>query len=610
MESRNYKVYSHSLLSCLLLGLVLVLLNVAFADSHIRKDLTEEKSFTLSKGSQRILDKIVDPVTITVFWGNIPKIVRQERRNFEGILDEIQAGSGGKVSVRWVDADTDEGKDLAATMDIPKLQIRATEGASVVMQDAYAGLVLESGDKEPTRIPNLFQAAMGLQYVLMADLESHTRLSPPIIAFFDADDPEVRMQSSGRGPNARRGRFSVVQDRLARLFSTSFRRLDVLGETVAPEIDILIVAAPHVGSVNEDTVFALDQFALRGGRLILLLDPVSLPVAFKQEGQREPVTSGLEGWLDHLGLTAEYGVVGDFGRRHRGGWATREALGRSPFLPLIHGDGLADGHIVTSSEQLVVPMLLPSALSIDEPKQEEAGRKVEVLLRTSEDGYLRPEVGIVLETLEFATPAEKERGRHTLGVWMEGPAKSFFAGKPSPAEARAEAARRAEEEAEAELPIGGEPPAEGEGAGTAVGSPDGSPPAPAPEPEEDGDEGGDGPEDDTDAPAADGPPRYDTGTVRMMVFGDADMIADYSLTRLLAQSNGTGGLDLLANTASWMAGSADLLEVPPQRPKPRPLEELEEDERSWIKLLNLLAIPLLLLCIGVVVFLVRRSQGA
>jgi len=418
------------------------------------------------------------------------------------------------------------------------------------------------------------------------------------------------MQASGRGPNARRGRFSVVQERLARVFSASFRRLDVLGETIAPEIDILIVAAPHVGSINEDAVFALDQFALRGGRLILLLDPVNLPVAFKQEGQREPATSGLEGWLDHLGITAEYGVVGDFGRRHRGAWATREALGRSPFLPLIHGEGLAQDHIVTSSEQLVVPMLLPSSLSIDEPKQEEAGRKVQVLLRTSEDGYLRPEVGIVLETLEFATPAAKERKSYTLGVWMEGPAKSFFAGKPSPAEARAEAARKAAEEAEAELPIGGEPPTEEAEAGTAAGSPDGSLPAPEPESAGDGDEGGDGPDDDADAPAADGPPRYDTGTLRMMVFGDADMVADYSLSRLLAQSNGTGGLDLLANTAGWMAGSADLLDVPPQRPKPRPLEEVDEDERSWIKLLNLLAVPLLLLCIGVVVFLVRRSQGA
>ena len=90
MEGLNFRIRSLSWLSCLLLFCVLVMLNVVFARSNVRLDLTEEKLYTLSDGSKKILRRLEDPVTLKVFWHNVPLQFEGAKRYLAALLEEMK----------------------------------------------------------------------------------------------------------------------------------------------------------------------------------------------------------------------------------------------------------------------------------------------------------------------------------------------------------------------------------------------------------------------------------------------------------------------------------------------------------------------------------------
>src|SRR5690606_14549485 len=82
-----------------------------------------------------------------------------------------------------------------------------------------------------------------------------------------------------------------------------------LGEGKVPdEIDLLMVLAPE--NLDEKAVFAVDQYLMKGGTVVLASSP--LKAAFSQTGlSAQTVTSGLDAWLAHHGLTIKPTFVMD-----------------------------------------------------------------------------------------------------------------------------------------------------------------------------------------------------------------------------------------------------------------------------------------------------------
>ena len=72
--------------------------------------------------------------------------------------------------------------------------------------------------------------------------------------------------------------------------------------------------------------------------------------------------------------------------------------------------------------------------------------------------------------------------------------------------------------------------------------------------------------------------------------------------------HGAGGMAFAVNMVDWLRGSEDLISLRSRDTNPRLLEQIEDSDRKWIKLVNVLTMPILLLCIGLVVFAVRRSS--
>jgi hypothetical protein len=112
-------------------------------------------------------------------------------------------------------------------------------------------------------------------------------------------------------------------------------------------------------------------------------------------------------------------------------------------------------------------------------------------------------------------------------------------------------------------------------------------------------------------PAA--PARLDEGVGTLVVLGDADLVADaFSGTRLDQMQGATqvfnknAGLVLVPNLVDWMTGSDSLMELRSRTAGVRKLAEISEDKASSIRYANLLAVPILAVIAGLVVYFVRK----
>jgi hypothetical protein len=96
-----------------------------------------------------------------------------------------------------------------------------------------------------------------------------------------------------------------------------------------------------------------------------------------------------------------------------------------------------------------------------------------------------------------------------------------------------------------------------------------------------------------------------------VVAGDAELIADMPSVAVERSVRGGGyarGFEFLGNLLDWTAGSGELLELRSRQDKPRVIEPVEGGKQKLIQYGNLLGIPLLVICAGVIVFLVRKYQ--
>ncbi|MHC5010834.1 MAG: Gldg family protein [Planctomycetota bacterium] len=637
MATRNQSILSLSRLGALLLLVLLVLVNAVFARTTMRLDLTEEGIYTLAPGSQRILASLEDPATLKVFWHDVPENGETQRRYLDSLLDEMRAAARGKLTVRWVDMDDEAGKQEAVEAGVQETPFQALVEGEVRFKRGYDSLVVETGDQKEV-IPHLVNMGPQLEYELISKIHRMSAMGEAVVGL-------VSPQPAAMNPfqPQAQGRFRYIEQTLQAQFEGGARTFVTLDEPVAPDIGVLLVVAPE--DLEEEAVFNLEQFVLRGGKLLLYLDPVHEQV-LRQPSPR-PMSSGLEEWLAHLGITAESGVVGDFQYMTSyprpvtiGGMQMNELV-EYPYWVLLMAEFMNEENPATRGFGQI-PLYWPVSISLDAEKQEAAGREATLLASSSDYGYPRPDlIGITQGTGDDGITRDDLRVV-PLMVMIEGPMESFWKGRRPPGEEEPEDA-----DAEDAPPPGEEEPAVGSGspdgddegaeAEPVVGSgdPDGDaePPAEAPDPGEGepgegagdappaggADDEGDRPEDETDPDEAEadeteeaeesGPAFLEAGSGLIVVLGDAELIDDRAA--YFGQRIGRGydnGFPFTQNILEWMSGSEDLLSLRARDRKPRIIEDTDASQKDLIKWANFLGMPLLIFLAGMVVFIVRRYQ--
>lgn len=413
--------------------LVLVILINLFTASHFfRIDLTEEGRYSIKDQTKEILSHLDDVVYVEVYLdGELNSDFKRFRKSIEETLQEFRIYSGNKVQYTFTDpataisqkARTEFMRDLALKGIQPTNVIDTKEGQRVekiifpgvlVSYGGFElGVTLLKGNKANTPEEEINQSIEGIEYELAATIYKLTNAERKRIGMVTGHDELDSMQ------------VASFNNSLLEMYDVRKIRLDPTNDLM--EYDVLIVAKPKKAFSQRDK-FQLDQYVMKGGNVMFLLDKLEANVdsASSENYFAFPYQLDLDDQLFKYGVRLNLDLVqdrsagrlpiitGDQGGKPRMQWM------EWPFYPLINH--YAD-HPITRNLDAVLTRFVSS---IDTVKA--VGVKKTPLLMTSNySRTLTAPVNVsVNELRENLRPEDYKKSFVPIGYLLEGSFSSVF----------------------------------------------------------------------------------------------------------------------------------------------------------------------------------------
>jgi ABC-type uncharacterized transport system involved in gliding motility auxiliary subunit len=260
------KKYGHILYSAVglvALFLILVAVNFLLARAPARVDLTEGDLYTLSPGTRRILSGLETPVRLKLYMTQgeaVPVPLRSFARRVEDLVDEFKQQAGSKLIVEKLDPKPDSEIEDAAQLDgIEPQQLQSGESF-------YLGLAVTQLDRKQTLAAIVPQRERQLEYDLLRAIARVGSTERPKIGLMaglpvlgEKFNPFTRQASEPW----------VLANELRRDYEV--KSIALTAKEIDADIKTLLVIHPR--DVQKETEQALDQFVMRGGKLIVFVDP-------------------------------------------------------------------------------------------------------------------------------------------------------------------------------------------------------------------------------------------------------------------------------------------------------------------------------------------------
>jgi ABC-type uncharacterized transport system involved in gliding motility auxiliary subunit len=267
MQNKGLQTFLYSTAGVVALALILVALNYIFSPVRARVDLTEGKVFTLSEGTRAILTKLESPVKIRYYYTQgeaTPVGLRTYAQRVEDLLNEFSSVSGGKIIVEKYNPQPDSDAEESAMLDGIEGQMLNTG------EKFYLGLSVSQLD-DKVAIPVLTpERERLLEYDLTRAVARVSTPKKPVVGVMSA----VPVFGRGLSPLALQEKKGLTEpwvliSELKRDFE--LKEVSMNAEAIDPEIRVLLVIHPR--DITETTQYAIDQFIMRGGKLIAFMDP-------------------------------------------------------------------------------------------------------------------------------------------------------------------------------------------------------------------------------------------------------------------------------------------------------------------------------------------------
>jgi ABC-type uncharacterized transport system involved in gliding motility auxiliary subunit len=250
-------------LAVLFLGLVM-LSNVGLRG--MRVDLTQNKLYTLSPGTQQVLGDLKEPVNLYFYFSRqaaakqAPLVMPYANRVRE-FLEELAARAGGKINLRIVDPQPfSDDEDRAAEFGLQSLQ------AGGVGDALYFGLA-GTNSTDGRSVISSFQADREefLEYDVAKLINELGTPKKPVIGLVNS----LGLQGRFNQMTGQMGEPWPILTQLQELFTIRSLTADV--DHIDKDVDVLMLVHPK--ALAPKTLYAIDQFVMRGGRILLFVDP-------------------------------------------------------------------------------------------------------------------------------------------------------------------------------------------------------------------------------------------------------------------------------------------------------------------------------------------------
>ncbi len=327
LKNKKTAAVAGSLVGILIVAAILILLNAILKPVNLRWDCTEGKRYTLSRGTGNILKNLDKPVSIRFYYSrnaaDMPAFLKTYASRVEDLLGEFQRAGGKKVELRKLNPTPDSDEEDSAVLDGISGQALDALGTG---EPVYLGVAVSSGGKTAV-LPFLNpENEAQLEYDLSRAITEVTATKKVKLGILSAlpvmggyDTPQIMMMQQRQAPKPP---WWIITE-LKRNFDVV--EIPATADEIAADIDVVL--AIHPGELGDATLYALDQFVLRGGRLLAFLDP--FPLSGMNQPYMKPAGSSLGKLLSRWGIefTADK-LVADrkLGTRMRGGYGTVETM--------------------------------------------------------------------------------------------------------------------------------------------------------------------------------------------------------------------------------------------------------------------------------------------
>jgi ABC-2 type transport system permease protein len=410
---------------------IIILLNLIAAKFFFRIDLTEEKRYTIKDQTRELLKSLDEDVYVEVFLeGELNAGFRRFRKNIEETLEEFRIYSDGRVKYVFTNPSLATGekarnefmRDLSArgiqptnvidNKDGQRVEKLIFPGAIVSFGGMETGVMLLKGNKASSSEEVINQSVEGVEFELANAIHKLANSERKSVAF-----------TRGHGELDSLAVASFTQE-LQELYDVL--RVDLRRPVDRSKYDVLIIARP-TGPFSEVEKYQLDQFIMRGGKVMFLIDKMdaSMDSASSESALAIPNRTNLDDQLFKYGVRVNLNLVQD---QNSGlypvitgqvGGKPQVQMMNWPFFPLIN---TYPAHPVTRNLDAV---LTKFASSIDTVKAEGV-RKSPLLFTSPYSRVLGTPVNISINRLRDLKPQDFSVANVPLAYLLEGKFTSLY----------------------------------------------------------------------------------------------------------------------------------------------------------------------------------------
>jgi gliding motility-associatede transport system auxiliary component len=261
--AKKHEHLLYSAIGLVALALVLVAFNYLISRVPARVDLTDGRLYTLSDGTKKVLRNLQTPVKVKLYVSqgeSVPVPLRSFAQRVEDLVREFKSVAGSNLVIERYNPRPDSEEEDAAQLDgIDSQQL-------VTGEQFYLGATVSQVDRKQTLSSISPQRERLLEYDLIRAIARVATPERPKIGLMaglpvlgEKFNPFTRQSSEPW----------VLASELKREFDV--KEVPISAKEIDKDVNVLLLIHPR--DLPPEQEYALDQFVLRGGKLIAFVDP-------------------------------------------------------------------------------------------------------------------------------------------------------------------------------------------------------------------------------------------------------------------------------------------------------------------------------------------------
>ena len=284
---------SKGIVGLVLVGAIAASSVVILANLPLRCDMTAENLYTLSKGSKAVLGQLTEDVTLKYYVSSssaeMPMALKTYAQQVGNLLKEYERAGGGRLVVEEYDPKPDSDAEEWAQ----RYGVEPQTGGNPFGQGIYFGVVAVCGDREETLGVLSPRTESTLEYDLTRLVTRVAWPERPVVGVMTSL-PDVlggqmnpmMMQMGQRPPQGWAAFSELAKDYDVRTVEPDAEKIDD---------DVKTLVMVHAKNLSDKTLYAIDQFVLRGGKLVACVDPFSIKDMQSSRSQQNPMMGQMGG---------------------------------------------------------------------------------------------------------------------------------------------------------------------------------------------------------------------------------------------------------------------------------------------------------------------------